>query len=466
MIAAEILLAPRSPDVAAPTAPQPTSASGETGFADLFAAELGAPADGAAPVPLSAMTNALPEGMAPTVAPLPQASADMIASLTLPTQAQATPVATPDTALPTLPVAAEPEAAAAAPAQTALPDAPAPIEAADLSPTDAVPATDLQSVTDGDATTKTDTAEDKPTVDEKPATDDTAPTDASATLTVPAQVELPPLAAMILPLTTAHTVQDPDTADTEAAPAVTVGDAPAPKARPRGMVGKLAERPDAQGTQDPTPGTDQPAAQGAKDAHETDRIAALGDRMADRRDQIDGNGATPQDPRGLTPQAMTAAQTRSADAQTPAQPPVDTARAGWENVLADRITTHATDFGQEVEITLTPDNLGTVRIKLDLSDKQAQVQIVTDTPQAAQLFQQSEARLAEAFTKAGLTLTNHDASSRDAGTQARGGQGGQGGQQGGGFGTARHDAALAGLAGAARPQSQGRAQSSLLNLIA
>lgn len=163
------------------------------------------------------------------------------------------------------------------------------------------------------------------------------------------------------------------------------------------------------------------------------------------------------------------AQTTAADLRLPANPqaparaadtqPIDTGRQGWETALTERITTRQTDLGQEIEITLTPDSIGTVRIKLDLSDKMAAVQIVTDTPQAAQLFQQSETRLAEAFSRAGLTLTSHDAASRDAG-------GRDGGQRQPSGGQPRTDAALASLRGSFSPSQMARRATNLINIVA
>lgn len=139
--------------------------------------------------------------------------------------------------------------------------------------------------------------------------------------------------------------------------------------------------------------------------------------------------------------------------------PIDTTRQGWEVALAERITTRETDIGQEIEITLTPDSLGTVKIKLDLSDKLAAVQIVTDTPQAAQLFQQSETRLAEAFSRAGLTLTSHDAASRDAAGRDSGQRQSSGGQP-------RNDAGLASLRGSFAPPQIARHATNLINIVA
>ncbi|MEI6801023.1 MAG: flagellar hook-length control protein FliK, partial [Pseudomonadota bacterium] len=263
-----------------------------------------------------------------------------------------------------------------------------------------------------------------------------------------------------------------DDAPDAAAPAEIMSSTP----RQRGMAGRLAMLADA-----------KPKTQDKGDASSfSDRLtttAPESDKTQDRqtvqsdgfqRDKTQTNG-TLQD--GVADQGApltSTAQSLPLDSRAtnmsapspqrgPYTSPLDTTQSVWEAALTERITTRSNKLGQEIEITLSPDNLGTVRIKLDLSDNAATVQIVTDTPQAAQLFQQSEARLAEAFNRAGLSLTSHDASSRDPGARDPGANGQRQGQN---PGNPRAEAALAGLRGKmTAPVQTGRA-ANLVNIVA
>ncbi|MBC2834776.1 flagellar hook-length control protein FliK [Paragemmobacter straminiformis] len=95
-----------------------------------------------------------------------------------------------------------------------------------------------------------------------------------------------------------------------------------------------------------------------------------------------------------------------------AAPPLRTDLPGWEQVLADRIAADLSDDGQEIELSLSPEKLGPLRIKLELSDGQAQVKIVTATPEAAKLFTESQHRLSESLSRAGVDLGGQSAESR------------------------------------------------------
>ncbi|OYU18470.1 MAG: hypothetical protein CFE34_10470, partial [Rhodobacteraceae bacterium PARR1] len=289
--------------------------------------------------------------------------------------------------------------------------------------------------------------------------DETAPTDPAPQ---PQTVTLPPLAALIQPLLAPQTGAGSDTPDTPGQTEVT-GSTP----RQRGMSGRLSTLTDSQ-----TPAQNRDSAPSF-----TDRLAAAADKAQDNQPtQNAAQALTPQDT--LQADTLTDADAQPGTAQplpldtratapTPTTPqrvpdtaPLDTTQSGWEAALTDRITARNTDLGQEIEITLNPENLGHIRIKLELSDKAATVQIVTDTPQAAQLFQQSEARLADALNRAGLSLTSHDATSRDAG----GRDGGQ--RQGQGPANPRAEAALSGLRGTlSAPAQTGRA-ANLVNIVA
>lgn len=104
--------------------------------------------------------------------------------------------------------------------------------------------------------------------------------------------------------------------------------------------------------------------------------------------------------------------------------PIQTGRPGWEAALADRIAAELSSDGKEIELDLAPETLGHLKIKLEVVDGLAQVRIVTETPEAARLFQQAEHRLSESLSRAGLSLGGQDTMSRDA--QTGQGQSGQG----------------------------------------
>lgn len=336
----------------------------------------------------------------------------------------------------------------------------------DTTPPRAAPTAMNETATDTDtqaeATAPTDDAEDGQADVLDAKTDQPQPPAAAQPVT------LPPLAALIQPLIAPQTGPKGDTEET------TQGDVSGSTPRKSGMSGRLAL----------LAGADTPVEETDSTTRFADRLTpapgqAPQDSLPQPRDAAQ-NPAAPYDAaqtdtaEQIGGAAPTTAQPLSADTRvttaptpTPQRLPeaghLDTTQSGWEAALTERITARNTDLGQEIEITLSPENLGHIRIKLDLSDKAATVQIVTDTPQAAQLFQQSEARLADALSRAGLSLTSHDASSRDLG----GRDGGQGGQrQSQTPGNPRAEAALAGLRGTlSAPVQTGRA-ANLVNIVA
>jgi flagellar hook-length control protein FliK len=281
-------------------------------------------------------------------------------------------------------------------------------------------------------------------------------------------VTLPPLAALIQPLITPQNGPKGDPEDK--AQGELTGSTP----RQRGMAGRLTLLTDGQNPAQTQDGAASFANQmnPAQSQGPQDHLPPQGDAaqnaMAERDVALtdtatETSGAPTAPPQPLPADTRATATPGPTPQRLPDAAPLDTTQSGWEAALTERITARNTDLGQEIEITLNPENLGHIRIKLDLSDKAATVQIITDTPQAAHLFQQSETRLAEALNRAGLSLTSHDATSRDAG----GRQDGQGGQrQGQTPGNPRAEAALAGLRGTlAAPSVSGRA-ANLVNIVA
>ena len=130
---------------------------------------------------------------------------------------------------------------------------------------------------------------------------------------------------------------------------------------------------------------------------------------------------------GASPAATGSAPQQSASQALGHLPggPIQITRPGWEVALADRIAAELSSDGKEIELDLAPETLGHLKIRLEVVDGLAQVRIVTETPEAARLFQQNEHRLSENLSRAGLSLGGQDAASRDAQNGGAQGQNGQ-----------------------------------------
>ena len=117
---------------------------------------------------------------------------------------------------------------------------------------------------------------------------------------------------------------------------------------------------------------------------------------------------------GQTPQQavqVTAQVPAAAGFAAPA--PIATDRPGWEGALADRIAAELSGDGQQMDLELAPEHLGRLRIRLEITDGQAQVRFVTETPEAARVIQQNEHRLSDSLSRAGLSLGGQETTSRD-----------------------------------------------------
>lgn len=121
------------------------------------------------------------------------------------------------------------------------------------------------------------------------------------------------------------------------------------------------------------------------------------------------------------PQAIPMSQNVSA--------PLAMSRPDWPVQLVQEIGLRQFDDGAELEITLTPERLGTLQVKMEMRDGVANIAIVTETPEAARLFNDNQQRLAEQFSRIGLELGNHSAGTNaqqndtrdgNAGTQGNG----------------------------------------------
>jgi flagellar hook-length control protein FliK len=129
-------------------------------------------------------------------------------------------------------------------------------------------------------------------------------------------------------------------------------------------------------------------------------------------------------------QAANAAE--SAQPQPPAPQPGAMARSllmtdrEWPTQLTAMMK-EARDLTQgDIEIALQPERLGRMTIRMEMRENAVAVTIVTDNDASARLLNDNQARLADLMAKAGLDLSQHNASSGQQGG-AQAGLGGQGG---------------------------------------
>lgn len=87
--------------------------------------------------------------------------------------------------------------------------------------------------------------------------------------------------------------------------------------------------------------------------------------------------------------------------------------ADWMDRLVERIGSGAATGLDEIEMTLSPRNLGTLTVRIDMRDTAASVAIVTETPEAARLFNDQQGKLAELLNQSGLSLGEHRAGPGD-----------------------------------------------------
>lgn len=123
----------------------------------------------------------------------------------------------------------------------------------------------------------------------------------------------------------------------------------------------------------------------------------------------------PADPGAPLVQQMPLPVAQGAE-RTVAQP-LRTDLPGWEQVLSERISAELSDDGQEIELSLSPEKLGPLRIKLEMVDGLAQVKFITATPEAARVFTESQHRLTEGLSRAGIDLGSQSAESGRQGSQ-------------------------------------------------
>ena len=112
-------------------------------------------------------------------------------------------------------------------------------------------------------------------------------------------------------------------------------------------------------------------------------------------------------------------------APTPAPAPqsviLPMATTAWPETLVQTISRAPFDDGDNLTLTLTPERLGKLHIRLDLREGQTHVHIVTETPEAARILTEAQHRLGELMSRAQLELGEHSTSFAGSGTGGHGG---------------------------------------------
>ena len=89
---------------------------------------------------------------------------------------------------------------------------------------------------------------------------------------------------------------------------------------------------------------------------------------------------------------------------------LDMADKRWTNNLVSRLQKAHSSKLNELELVLTPKNLGKMKIKISLSDKTAFVKITTGNASASSLILEQENKLNEMFKQVGLVLEDFSSS--------------------------------------------------------
>ncbi|WP_454267969.1 flagellar hook-length control protein FliK [Roseovarius sp. MBR-51] len=122
-----------------------------------------------------------------------------------------------------------------------------------------------------------------------------------------------------------------------------------------------------------------------------------------------------------------AAPPSASNASTHPQP-LDFSAPTWPEQMVQDIRQSTATNTDSLTLTLTPERLGTLQIRLEMQDGQTHVHIVTETPEAARAIAEAQPKLAEAMARAGLEMGN----------QSTGTMGGSG-TSGGDANTRNHD---------------------------
>ena len=102
-----------------------------------------------------------------------------------------------------------------------------------------------------------------------------------------------------------------------------------------------------------------------------------------------------------------------------AAPAVNTAQAGWDQALGQRLVIMARNGLENAELRLDPPQLGSVNVKLALQGDQAQLILQVANPAARDVLEGALPRLREMLGNEGLQLGSAEVAERDTGTGDR-----------------------------------------------
>lgn len=234
----------------------------------------------------------------------------------------------------------------------------------------------------------------------------------------------------------------PNTAPaTPAKPEGAVGNTTAPSASadeivagdgiPRAEYDTTRAKPDAELSTATVLKTQSVAPQGAQ------QTAAQAQPTAPAPQQMSGTGAEASS-QVQAPQALAQSNaTAQAEAAQPQPAPSQGAQVMRSLMMTDRewptqltsMIKEARDLTQgDIEIALQPERLGRMTIRMEMRENTVAVTIVTDNDASARLLNDNQARLADLMAKAGLEMSQHNASSDQQG-RAQAGLGDQNGER-------------------------------------
>jgi flagellar hook-length control protein FliK len=103
-------------------------------------------------------------------------------------------------------------------------------------------------------------------------------------------------------------------------------------------------------------------------------------------------------------------QPNAAPAQVQGQMPLDMSQPDWAEKLVEDVSLQPMGRGDTLTLTLTPERLGTMQVRLEMQDGQTHVHFITETPEAARLLTEAQSRLADLMSRAGVDLGSQSAS--------------------------------------------------------
>lgn len=126
----------------------------------------------------------------------------------------------------------------------------------------------------------------------------------------------------------------------------------------------------------------------------------------------------------------TAPPTPAQNLATPDAPPIDMLASGWTERLVQHASTMAaqlrqTDRSETLILTLTPERLGQLQIRLDVIDGVTHVYVIAETSETTRLMQDAQPRLNDLMARAGLEMAGGSGTT----DQGNGGRGNAGSDQ-------------------------------------